>query len=126
MTANAGAFLRRERLARGLTLFETAEKLGISTTYVHDIECGKRPLILEWVEPFAKLFGLSKNGTRDLYAQCGLLPAEVTTSLLRAPDLWEADFRRLHKAITRVEAILREEGFEKEADELRKAVSRRE
>jgi transcriptional regulator with XRE-family HTH domain len=123
---SAGAFLRRERLARGLTLLETGEKLGISTTYVHDIECGKRPLILEWIEPFAKLFQLTDERKCDLYAHSGLLPSDVTNSLLRAPEVWGADFKKLYRAALRAESVLRANGFTKEATELQKAISRRE
>lgn len=38
-----GAFLRRERLARGLTQKQLAEKVGVDFTYVSKVENGRLP-----------------------------------------------------------------------------------
>jgi hypothetical protein len=53
-----GAYMKRARLSAGLTLKEFSEKSGLSTTYLNDLEHGRR----RWcpglvIELLADIFG---------------------------------------------------------------------
>lgn len=49
--------LRKCRLDLGWNIADTAQKIGFSISYLHDIETGKRNVGVERAEQIAKLYG---------------------------------------------------------------------
>ena len=74
-----GGFITRARLRKGMSLRETAEKLGISTMYLSDVERGRRSAFtLAKLRSFAAVTGLTCEETAELFDLAGQDRGEVS------------------------------------------------
>lgn len=111
-----GRELARLRKQAGYTLQNVADCLGVSVTYVHDVEKGKRgPLVLAKVKEFASYAQLSNEEVIELIA-CGIddmrearIPCQlVNHSWVLAQIMWaQANFNYAY--LNKIETILLEE-----------------
>lgn len=83
-TPRAANRLRELRLARGLTLEDVALDANCSIATVNALERGKRTLSLEWMQRFARVFGVT--------------PAEILTRDSN-PDVLQDEERALIEAL---------------------------
>lgn len=84
-----GQFIRKKRLAdpRELTLKDVAERLGISLTFLSDIEKGRRsPFNADKIEAFCKYLGLSEEDRGLMYdlaaRETGEIPSDIDETLM--------------------------------------------
>ena len=74
-----GGFIARMRLRKGMSLRETAEKLGISPMYLSDVERGRRSAFgLAKLRSFADIAALSPKETETMFDLAGRDRGEVS------------------------------------------------
>ena len=78
-----GAFIRREREAKGIGLREMAKKIGVSPTYQSKVERDEFPPPVEdKVKAIAKIIGCD---TDDLLARAGRVSTDISDIIKRHP-----------------------------------------
>ena len=97
--AGVGGLLRKARIRLKLTLREVSDAVGVSIAYISDVELGRREVAPKRVPQFAKALAFTDKEKQLLYRAAGILPEGLTARLLRAPELWNADFPKLGPAI---------------------------
>lgn len=70
MITEFGKELRKLRIDRGDILKDMADKLGITSSYLSAIECGKRNIPEDLVERLVELYELSDEQKQILYDAC--------------------------------------------------------
>lgn len=93
-----GKLLRNARESAGMTLSDTAEKLGVTTMTIQRYEIGKRKISLENVRDLCCLYGVDPDslmdnamsgGTSSISADCYDDPdaARIAQEVYERPDL---------------------------------------
>jgi transcriptional regulator with XRE-family HTH domain len=113
--ASVGGLLRKARLSLKLTLREVAEAVGVSIAYVSDVELGRREIAPKRVPQFAKALRLSEKDLAAVYRAAGVLPEGIAERLLKAPQLWNADFEQLWLHIDRAIEMLEDDPVRSDA-----------
>ena len=98
--------MRRARRRAKLTLRDVQEIVGVSVSYISDVERGAKPLAAKRIPQFSAALALSDHEQQVLYLSVGCLPEGPMGRLLGAPELWNADFQRLHQAVEAAITIL--------------------
>ena len=75
---NVGEFLQQQRKAKRLTLAEVASAVGISPTYLSDIEHGRKLPSDIAIREIAEYYGIDEV---DLFTQFGKIPLTVKDEL---------------------------------------------
>ncbi|AIF45087.1 helix-turn-helix domain-containing protein [Virgibacillus sp. SK37] len=88
------AYIKWMRLKRGFTLSQVADRLGISTNYVSQLERGERKVTDELVVNFAELYNIDED---VLFWMSGNIPLKVRELILNDRNLQEA-LSCLHKS----------------------------
>ncbi len=81
--ARFGAWLRTERVARGWSQAELAQRLGVSAPLLSKIEGGERSLAGAAIERLAVLFGLDAD---VVGLRAGVVPPGLLASMQREPE----------------------------------------
>jgi transcriptional regulator with XRE-family HTH domain len=100
----AGEYLASLRNEKGLSLVITSKQLGISPTYLNEIEKGKKVPADELLRGIANYYDIPET---DLFQRFGKIPLLVNELLVDVPEL--------QKVLARVEAdrkLTREEKFD--------------
>jgi transcriptional regulator with XRE-family HTH domain len=79
----AGEYLKDLRTERALTLDQLSNKLGISKTYLHEIERGKKVPADALMREIATFFDINEP---DLFQRFGKIPLHVTELLEAVPE----------------------------------------
>jgi transcriptional regulator with XRE-family HTH domain len=83
MYNNIGDFIRGKRTENGLTLRALSERLGISITYLTDIEHDRRnPMDLNKLQELAEILELSPEEKNEMFDLAGQKRREVPPDLL--------------------------------------------
>ena len=90
--AKAGAKLKELRKTTGKSIFKIAREIGISGSYLSQIETGKRPASEGVLISLAELYGVDKN---ELFGYYGKMTDDVIDKIMQIPEL-----RRLFTQIT--------------------------
>ena len=90
--AKAGAKLKELRKATGKSIFKIAREIGISGSYLSQIETGKRPASDGVLISLAELYGVDKN---ELFGYYGKMTDDAIDKIMQIPEL-----RRLFTQIT--------------------------
>lgn len=90
--AKAGAKLKELRKTTGKSIFKIAREIGISGSYLSQIETGKRPASDGVLISLAELYGVDKN---ELFGYYGKMTDDVIDKIMQIPEL-----RRLFTQIT--------------------------
>jgi len=92
-----GRLVRRERMVRGIGLREMAKKVGVSPTYLSQIERGEfKPPTEDKVRKIAEIIGHDPD---ELLALAGRVASDLTEIIRRRPREM-ADFLRAAKGLT--------------------------
>ena len=92
-----GRLVRRERMVRGIGLREMAKKVGVSPTYLSQIERGEfKPPTEDKVRKIAEIIGQDPD---ELLALAGRVASDLTEIIRRRPREM-ADFLRAAKGLT--------------------------
>lgn len=81
---DAGLYLEDKRKKKGITSAEAAEKLGISRTYLSEIENGRKLPSDKLIQDLADFYGISEV---DLFQRLGKVPLAAREELLRSQKL---------------------------------------
>lgn len=90
--AKAGAKLKELRKTTGKSIFKVAREIGISGSYLSQIETGKRPASDGVLISLAELYGVDKN---ELFGYYGKMTDDAIDKIMQIPEL-----RRLFTQIT--------------------------
>jgi HTH-type transcriptional regulator, competence development regulator len=77
-----GAFIRREREARGLSLRDMAKKIKVSPTFLSKVETEDWKPGEEKLRKIAEVIGCNPD---DLMARAGRVPAELSEIIKQSP-----------------------------------------
>ncbi|KLU65692.1 helix-turn-helix domain protein [Desulfosporosinus acididurans] len=93
---DTGQYLLSLRTEKGLTQPVVGKALGISSSYLSEIEKGVRMPSDELIEEFANYYGVNDN---DLFQRYGKIPVIVRQEMREHPYLQDtlAELRRLRK-----------------------------
>lgn len=85
-----GAHLRACRHTSELTLADVARSLGVSVSYVSDVERERRVLSRERLEAFLVACRVPRKDARYVraYQLLGRLPEHVEAKMLKKPEAW--------------------------------------
>ena len=76
---------KKGREQSGLTLRKAAKNIGLSPSYLHDIEQGKaEKLKMKYIYAAANVYGVEVD---DLCAAAGRIPQDIFYKILRCPEL---------------------------------------
>jgi transcriptional regulator with XRE-family HTH domain len=78
-----GTFIRNLRLDRGITLRDFAKRLGVSATYVSQVEQGKCPIPTE--ERIVRMAQLLGQDPDELLAEAGRVADDLPAIICRQP-----------------------------------------
>jgi transcriptional regulator with XRE-family HTH domain len=81
MLTEFGKEIRKLRLDLGITLFEMAQKTGVSSAFLSAIETGKKTVPIDYIEIIAKNFGLVEPVKNHLIALADKTRREVRIKL---------------------------------------------
>ena len=112
-----GQYLRTERLARGLSLADLAQRLTVTKGYLSRLELGKTKPSLTMIERLAQVLSTDPN---SLSVLAGHLPAEVKQILYSHPVEAQAILRETFGEYAATEAVA-EQGREKPRSAVRTA-----
>ena len=110
-TETLGAYIRQARVRRGITLRQLAGQLGITPSYLSDIENDRRVPAQEVLEGISRSLRLDLN---ELLARAGRLDPETQEYLKRSPAAIRL-FRRIAAHRLDEEALAK---LEKSAEQL--------
>lgn len=97
----AGARLRELRNAKGQSVFKVGRAIGVSGSYISQIENGKRPASDGVLVSLAELYGVDKS---ELFGYYGKMSDDAVEKIMQVPEL-----RRLFTKITSKERMKPEE-----------------
>lgn len=76
-----GKAVRHLRIEREMLLGSMADALGVSSSYLSQIECGKKPIPADFPDRIARLCGLGESQLIDLRQQAAVSMSEFKISL---------------------------------------------
>lgn len=82
----AGLFLADIRAERGMTLQDVGDKIGVSATYISDIEKGRKVPSDTVIRDLAQLYEINEN---DLFERYGKIPLAALEMLEKYDELRE-------------------------------------
>lgn len=99
--AKAGSKLRELRKATGKSIFKVGREIGVSGSYISQIENGKRPASDGVLIALAELYGVDKN---EVFGYYGKMTDDAIDKIMQVPEL-----RRLFTQITSDKKISQED-----------------
>lgn len=97
----AGAKLRELRKITGKSIFKVGRAIGVSGSYISQIENGKRPASDGVLIALAELYGVDKN---EVFGYYGKMTDDAIDKIMQVPEL-----RRLFTQITSNKKLSQEE-----------------
>ena len=82
-------------MERGLAQAFVADALGLSIGYVSQVERNKRTVSLERLEAWEAVLSLNDTERTKLFQAAKMLPKKTTTQLLKVPEAWDLDFKKV-------------------------------
>ncbi len=82
--AKAGARLRELRKATGQSIFKVGRAIGVSGSYISQIENGKRPASDGVLIALAELYGVDKN---EIFGYYGRMTDDAIEKIMQVPEL---------------------------------------
>ena len=80
----AGEKLKEYRKQTGLSIFKVGRQIGVSGSYVSQVENGKRPASDAMLVAMAELYGVDKKELFNLYKK---MPNDEITTIMQHPEL---------------------------------------
>ena len=80
----AGKKLQEYRKQTGLSVFKVGRQIGVSGSYISQIETGKRPASDGMLIAMADLYGVDK---KDLFALYDKMPTDEISAIMQHPEL---------------------------------------
>ena len=118
MLTSIGRFLRKLRIDHGEILFDMAEKLGVTASFLSAVENGKKKMPAAWNKKICDLYALNKTQKEEFTTAiaeteeaielnlCGnnVLHREVAVSFARSfPDMDDVQIEAIRKILLRGE-----------------------
>lgn len=97
--ARSGRLLRKARQRAGKTLQQVARAVGVTVAYVSDVERGTRSVSAQRLRAIAKACAMTQDETREVLRVSGCLPPKVLQYLLKHPEVWGYDLKRVVEAL---------------------------
>lgn len=80
----AGAKLKEYRKQTGLSIFKVGRQIGVSGSYISQVENGKRPASDSMLVAMAELYGVDK---KELFALYDKMPNDEISTIMQHPEL---------------------------------------
>lgn len=80
----AGKKLQEYRKKTGLSIFKVGRQIGVSGSYISQVENGKRPASDAMLMAMADLYGVDKKELFDLYNK---MPNDEVATIMQHPEL---------------------------------------
>lgn len=80
----AGKKLQEYRKQTGLSIFKVGRHIGVSGSYISQVENGKRPASDAMLMAMADLYGVDK---KDLFALYNKMPTDEISAIMQHPEL---------------------------------------
>ena len=80
----AGKKLQEYRKQTGLSIFKVGRQIGVSGSYISQVENGKRPASEAMLVAMADLYGVDKKELFNLYNK---MPNDEITTIMQHPEL---------------------------------------
>ena len=80
----AGKKLQEYRKQTGLSVFKVGRQIGVSGSYISQVETGKRPASDGMLMAMADLYGVDKKELFDLYKK---MPNDEVATIMQHPEL---------------------------------------
>lgn len=84
MFTELGRFLRKLRIDNDEILRDMAEKIGVTSSYLSAIECGKRNIPSDFIEKISSLYSLDANQKSEFEAARDLTIKDISINLTDA------------------------------------------
>lgn len=115
--ARAGKLLRKARRRADKTLLQVARAVGVTVAYVSDVERGTRSVSAERLRAIAKACAMTQDETRAVLRVSGCLPPKVLQHLLKHPEVWGYDLKRVVEALKQAAQHPTQELWRREASD---------